>query len=107
MPYRMWRVLRGDRPADGSARGLPWLVVCSVTGGVACAVIIAFGVAAMGFVPYQVLSVIITLNNAVIGTIVAAILLPILYPSRAHSGCSTRTSSTGTNTPPGALRGAA
>ena len=47
VPYRMWRVLRGDRPADGSARGLPWLVVCSVTGGVACAVIIAFGVAAM------------------------------------------------------------
>jgi len=80
IPYRMWRVLRGDRPADGSPGGLPWLVLCSVAGGLGCAVIIAFGVGAMGLVPYQVLAVTITLNNCVIGTIVAAILLPILYP---------------------------
>ncbi len=80
VPYRMWRVLRGDRPADGSPRNLPWLILCSVAGGLGCAVVIAFGVAALGLVPYQVLAVIITLNNCVIGTIVAAILLPILYP---------------------------
>ncbi len=80
IPYRMWRVLRGSRPADGSARQIPWLVACAAVGGVACAVIIGFGVAAMGLVPYPVLTIAITLNNAVIGTIVAAILLPILYP---------------------------
>jgi len=84
IPYRMWRVLRGDRPADGSPRNLPWLILCSVAGGLGCAIVIAFGVGAMGLVPYQVLAVIITLNNCVIGTIVAAILLPILYPL-AHS----------------------
>ncbi len=80
VPYRMWRVLRGDQPADGSPGRLPWLILCSVAGGVCCGVVIAFGVAAMRLVPYPVLSITISLNNAVIGTIVAAILLPILYP---------------------------
>jgi energy-coupling factor transport system substrate-specific component len=80
IPYRMWRVLRGSRPADGSARDLPWLALCAAGGGVGCAVLIAFGVAAMQLVPYPVLSIAISLNNAVIGTIVAAILLPMLYP---------------------------
>jgi len=78
--YRMWRVLRGDRHADGSPGQLGWMALCSVAGGLVCAVVIAFGVAAMGLVPYQVLALIITANNCVIGTIVAAILLPILYP---------------------------
>lgn len=84
VPYRMWRVLRGDQPADGSPKHLPALVFCSLAGGVCCGVVIAFGVAAMQLVPYPVLSIAITLNNSVIGTIVAAILLPILYPL-AHS----------------------
>ncbi|MGI5816587.1 MAG: QueT transporter family protein [Armatimonadota bacterium] len=84
VPYRMWRVLRGDRPADGSPRELPWLALCAVAGGVVCGVVIAFGVAAMQLVPYPVLSITISLNNGIIGTIVAAILLPILYPL-AHS----------------------
>lgn len=84
IPYRMWRVLRGSQPADGSPGQLPWVAACAAMGGVACAVIIAFGVAAMQLVPYPVLGIAITLNNAVIGTIVAAILLPILYPL-AHS----------------------
>lgn len=80
VPYRMWRVLRGDRPADGSAGQLPWLIVCAIAGALACAVAIGFGVAAMGLVPYQLLTITIAINNGVIGTIVAAILLPILYP---------------------------
>ncbi len=79
IPYRMWRALRGARAADGSALQLPWLAACAAVGGIACAVIIAFGVAALGLVPYPVLAIAITLNNSVIGTIVAAILLPILY----------------------------
>ncbi len=78
--YRMWRVLRGDRHPDGHPSQLGWLALCSVAGGLVCAVVIAFGVAAMGLVPYQVLALVITANNCVIGTIVAAILLPILYP---------------------------
>lgn len=80
VPYRMWRVLRGDRQADGSARELPWVVICAVAGALCCAVVIAFGVAAMGLVPYRVLVLAISANNGVIGTVVAAILLPILYP---------------------------
>lgn len=84
VPYRAWRALRGSQPADGSPRQLPWLAACAALGGVACAVVIAFGVAAMQLVPYPVLGIAITLNNSVIGTIVAAILLPILYPL-AHS----------------------
>lgn len=84
VPYRMWRALRGDQPATGAPGDIPWLAACAAVGGVACAVVIAFGVAAMQLVPYPVLSIAITLNNAVIGTIVAAILLPILYPL-AHS----------------------
>jgi len=80
VPYRMWRVLRGDRPADGSPGNLPSMIVCAVAGGLCCAVTIGFGVAALGLLPYSALTVAISLNNAVIGTIVAVILLPILYP---------------------------
>ncbi len=80
VPYRMWRALRGDRPADGSPGQLPWLIPCAVAGALACAAIIGFGVAAMGMVPYSVLTLAIAANNGVVGTIVAAILLPILYP---------------------------
>lgn len=80
VPYRMWRALRGDRVADGSPGGLPWLILCAVAGAVSCAAIIGFGVAAMGLVPYSVLTLAISANNGVVGTIVAAILLPILYP---------------------------
>jgi len=84
VPYRMWRVLRGDRPADGGAGSLPWTIVCAVAGALCCAVTIGFGVAALGLVPYSALTIAIALNNGVIGTIVAAILLPILHPL-AHS----------------------
>lgn len=84
VPYRMWRVLRRDRPADGNPSELPWLVICAVTGAVVCAIIVGFGVAVLQLVPYPVLTIAISLNNGVIGTIVAAILLPILYPL-AHS----------------------
>lgn len=80
VPYRMWRVLRGDRPADGGAGSLPWTTACAVAGALCCAVTIGFGVAALGLVPYSALTVTIALNNGIIGTIVAAILLPILYP---------------------------
>ncbi|MEA3401888.1 MAG: QueT transporter family protein [Armatimonadota bacterium] len=84
VPYRMWRVLRGDQPADGSARQLPWFIVCAVAGALCCGVTIGFGAGAMGLYPYRVLALVISANNAIIGTIVAAILLPILYPL-AHS----------------------
>ncbi len=84
VPYRTWRALRGSQPADGSPQQLPWVAACAALGGIACAVVIGFGVAAMQLVPYSVLAIAITLNNSVIGTIVAAILLPILYPL-AHS----------------------
>ena len=80
VPYRMWLAFRGDRPADGSAPQLGWTVLCAVAGGIACAVIIGTGVAAMGLVPYGALATAITLNNGIIGTIIAALLLPLLYP---------------------------
>lgn len=80
VPYRMWRAFRGDRPADGSAGALGWTALCAVAGAIACAVIIGTGVAAMGLVPYGALATAITLNNGVIGTIIAALLLPLLYP---------------------------
>ncbi|MGD9498113.1 MAG: QueT transporter family protein [Armatimonadota bacterium] len=80
IPYRMWRVLRGDRPATGEGRSLAFVVVSALAGALCCAVSIGFGVAALGLVPYAALTGYIAVNNGVLGTIVAAILLPILYP---------------------------
>ena len=80
VPYRMWRALRGDRPADGAPGQLGWTALCAVAGALCCAVVIGTGVAALNLVPYGVLTSAITLNNGVIGTAVTLILLPILYP---------------------------
>jgi energy-coupling factor transport system substrate-specific component len=80
VPYRMWRALRGDEPATGSPHQIGRLIVCAVAGAMACAVIIGTGVAAMGLVPYGILTPAIALNNGVIGTVVALLLLPLLYP---------------------------
>jgi len=86
VPYRMWRALRGDRAADGMPAGLGWFALCSIMGGFACAVTIGFGVGALNLVPIPVLTPTIAGNNAVFGTIVAAILLPLLYPRAKQWG---------------------
>ena len=80
VPYRMWRAFRGDRPADGSASQLGWLILCAATGGVACAVTIGFGVSALGLVPYGAFATAVSINNGIIGTAISVILLPLLYP---------------------------
>jgi len=83
VPYRMWRVLRGDRPADGSVRGLALFVICVIMGSLSCAVVIGYGVGALRLpipMPYFVLALIIAGNNALLGSVLGAPLLALLYP---------------------------
>jgi energy-coupling factor transport system substrate-specific component len=83
LPYRAWRVLRGDRPADGSARGLGAFAVCVIAGSFSCAVVIGYGVGALRLpipVPYFVLSLVIAGNNLLMGLVLGAPLLALLYP---------------------------
>ena len=80
VPYRVWRALRGNEPAKGTPSQIGALVASSLAGAVACSVFIGTGVAAMGLVPYGALTTAITINNGLIGTVLALILLPILYP---------------------------
>jgi len=86
VPYRMWRVFRGDRPADGSTQGLGWFAVGAISGSLCCAVTIGFGVGALNLVPIPALTPTIALNNSVLGTVLGAILLPLLYPRAKQWG---------------------
>lgn len=84
VPYRMWRVLRGDQPATGERGDLRPLIACAIAGAFCCATVIGFGVGGMGLVPYPLLVGTIAINNGFFGTIVALLLLPALY-SRARA----------------------
>ncbi len=86
IPYRLWRLLMGRRPATGAPGQAGVFILVAVIGSAACAVIIGWGLEILGLVPYQILSTIITVNNSVPGVVLGLLLLPLLYPRAKRWG---------------------
>ncbi len=80
LPYRVWRTVRGAAPADGSAKGVPALVLGALAGSCACSLSIGLGLQSLGLFPMSLFTPIIAVANTVFMSVLGAMLLPLLYP---------------------------
>ncbi len=80
VPYRTWRLLRGDREADGSPRTVPWFILCTAAGSFCCGVVIGAGLELLGLFLMALFTPLIALLNTVFAGALGALLMPLLYP---------------------------
>jgi energy-coupling factor transport system substrate-specific component len=84
VPYKLWaqRWRRSAEPEPDmkSVRQVVEYAAGAILASAACALIIAWGVNALGLVPFAVLGPIILVNNAAVAIILGPPLLRILYP---------------------------
>jgi energy-coupling factor transport system substrate-specific component len=84
LPYKMWGAFfrRGENMEQNvnSGKKLVVFIAIAILASVVCAVWIAWLNDLLGFVPFAVLSTIISINNAIVGVILGPILLLVLYP---------------------------
>jgi energy-coupling factor transport system substrate-specific component len=85
LPYKAWEALTDSDPVPRSVRGWAAFVgVLAVACG-ACALVIAWGINLLGFVPFRVLANLILINNFVVAVVLAPFLLAVIYP-RVRAG---------------------
>jgi energy-coupling factor transport system substrate-specific component len=84
LPYKMWGAyFRSDENIEtnvNSGKKLGVYIAVVVVASVACAVIISWWVALLGFIPFQVTLPLIVFNNAIMAGVLGPILLLALYP---------------------------
>src|SRR5215203_278740 len=84
LPYKMWSAyFRSDENIEtnvDSGKKLGVYIAVVVVASVACAVIISWWVALLGFIPFQVTLPLIVFNNAIMAGVLGPILLLALYP---------------------------
>ncbi len=80
IPYKMFRALTSSEPLPAS-RGQTLSILTAILGAAAaCTFIIAWGVDAIGAVPFKILAPIIMANNSALSVFLVPILLATLYP---------------------------
>lgn len=79
-PYRIWRALGGGRPVPQSAGDWVRLAASIVGGAAVCALVVGWGLAWLGFVPFPVLANVVLLNNLLAAGLLAPLVLRALYP---------------------------
>jgi len=86
LPYALWRTLSSDDPLPHTPRH--WLRFLAVVGvaAAACALVVGWGLNALGFVPFAVLANIVFLNNFVMATVLSPLLLRAIYPRVKQAG---------------------
>lgn len=79
LPYRLWRAFTGADPTPSTP--LQWVGFVSVVAiaSAACALIIGWGLNALGFVPFAALANIIFLNNFIVAVVLTPLLLHAVY----------------------------
>lgn len=79
LPYRLWGAWSTD-PIPTGTRGWAAYVSVVLTASGACALVIAWGLHVLGFVPFRILSAVILLNNAIMSLLLSPFLLVAVYP---------------------------
>lgn len=83
IPYVLWGRLgplsSGEEPAMRNGKQIVEFVALVAISGVACAMVIAWGLDVLRLVPYSVLGTIIAINNVVLPAIVGWLVLRLLY----------------------------
>lgn len=85
VPYKLWnnlRLLKEDdkEPNLKSGRKVFAFIIVAISGAVACALFIAWGLDLLNMVPFAALATIISLNNSIPSIVLGIPLLIILYP---------------------------
>lgn len=83
LPYKLWAQRRRATeagPTITSARQVVDYIGVAILASAACGLVIAFGVNALGLVPFAVLGPIIATNNAAVAIILGPPLMRTLYP---------------------------
>jgi energy-coupling factor transport system substrate-specific component len=84
LPYKMWSTYfrRGENmePSMDSGKKLGVYILVVVLSSVVCALIIAWWVDLLGFLPFTPVLISITLNNGIMGLVLGPILLRLIYP---------------------------
>lgn len=82
IPYKIWGHLvpisSGEEPEIKTGRSWTEIIIIGFISAAVCAVVIAWGLELLGFVPFKVLSTIITLNNTA-AHIVGGILILLVW----------------------------
>ncbi len=79
LPYRLWRAFSQSDPTPSSVGTSVALAAVMLVASAACALVIGWGLNALGFVPFAALANIILLNNFVVSLLLAPLLLRALY----------------------------
>jgi energy-coupling factor transport system substrate-specific component len=85
IPYKMWDALGLVPKLDMSQNTNTWrkllaYTIITIVSAAACAIIIAWYLDLIGLIPFAFLSIVITLNNAIIELVLGPPLLLLLYP---------------------------
>jgi energy-coupling factor transport system substrate-specific component len=86
LPYRLWRAFSDRDPTP--ATPLQWLAFAAVLAiaSAACALVVGWGLNALGFVPFAALANIIFFNNFAVSLVLAPLLLHAVYGRVRASG---------------------
>jgi energy-coupling factor transport system substrate-specific component len=83
VPYKVWNSLvKKDETGEVSFKSVSVIAVFSlavISGAAACALLIAWGLDLLGFVPFAPLASVITLNNSLVGLILGPVMMAALY----------------------------
>ncbi|MGD0073222.1 MAG: QueT transporter family protein [Candidatus Binataceae bacterium] len=86
VPYKVWRVLAGDRsPVSRAPASILKYVVACLAASALCADIVGWGDNLLGLRPFAVLGNVIIFNNMLAAIVLAPFLLAAVYP-RVRSG---------------------
>lgn len=86
VPYAVWRSLTDAPPTPDTNGRLLGLVAVIALASLLCATIVAWGLHWLGFHPFTLLGPVVFVNNVFAASVLAPILLGVLYPriARAH-----------------------
>ena len=84
IPYKLWNHIKPRYGEDKTPTiNSPWKLaqfgIISIIASIACAVVISWGLDVLKLTSFTTLSIIITLNNAVISLLLGPIILPVAY----------------------------
>jgi energy-coupling factor transport system substrate-specific component len=86
VPYAVWQAVTDEPPTpDTVARGAGLVAVIALA-SLLCATVVGWGLHWLGFHPFTLLAPIVFVNNVVVASVLAPLLLRVLYPriARAH-----------------------
>lgn len=85
VPYAVWNATTAEPPTARTVTGAAGLVAVIALASLLCATIVAWGLHWLGFHPFTLLGPLVFVNNVVAATVLAPMLLRVLYPRVAKA----------------------